>query len=218
MSLIMELGLAHDVEKYRLRLVIVLESADFCVVELGQPGKQLVDFACLPVEAENRLAGAIAIVGAEILASVDDVFDDLFNRGKVSHHLRVRGVSRLPSAHERERERGKGRTGSTPCSLLDEAAGAGKAGTVDEFCGAMGGAGDIAIVEEGRGTIGNGLTGKKCMLARSKAPRSHAFRVPPTSYVVRARFRCEVVPLPLVKRKPQTIFRIISLATGASHS
>ena len=43
----------------------------------NQPGvelfKKLVYLACLPVEAENRLAGEIAIVGAEVLASVDDV-------------------------------------------------------------------------------------------------------------------------------------------------
>lgn len=91
LNLIMELRLAHNVEIHRLGLVIVLESADFQFVEFNEPGVELfkkpIDFACLPVEAENRPAGAIAIVSVDVLASVDDVFDDLLNRGKVSQHL-----------------------------------------------------------------------------------------------------------------------------------
>ena len=52
------------------------------MVEFNQPGielfKQRIHFACLPVKAENRPIGAIVIVSPEVLASVDNVFDDLF--------------------------------------------------------------------------------------------------------------------------------------------
>lgn len=79
LNLVMQNGLAHDVEIYHLGFVIVFESSDFRLVEFDQPGVQLlrkiVHLARLPVEAENR-------PGAN-LSRADDVVEDLVNRGNV---------------------------------------------------------------------------------------------------------------------------------------
>ena len=84
MNLIMELGFACDVEIYRLGFEVVLNASDFRFVDFDQPRvqllKEVVYLACLPVEVDNRVAAAVA--------SADDVFDDLLNRGNVERNLR----------------------------------------------------------------------------------------------------------------------------------
>jgi hypothetical protein len=77
LNFVMQKRFAHDVEIYSPGFVIIFDPSDLRLVEFKQSSVQLLKkIACLavmPVEPENRLGA--------VLARVDDVVENLVNRG-----------------------------------------------------------------------------------------------------------------------------------------
>jgi hypothetical protein len=96
LNMVMKRGFAHDVEIYSSGFVIIFDPSDLRLVEFKQLSVQLFEkivyLARLPVEAENRLGAA--------LARVDDVVENLVNRGNLQPNLRRVSNRHLHKRHE----------------------------------------------------------------------------------------------------------------------
>jgi hypothetical protein len=98
----MQRRFAHDVEIYSPGFVIIFDPSDLRLVEFKQPSvqllKKIVYLAVMPVEPENRLGA--------VLARVDDVVENLVNRGNLQANLK-RGQQSPFSQTTRNRRRRK---------------------------------------------------------------------------------------------------------------
>jgi hypothetical protein len=98
----MQRRFAHDVEIYSPGFVIIFDPSDLRLVKFKQPSVQLLEkivyLAVMPVEPENRLGA--------VLARVDDVVENLVNRGNLQANLK-RGQQSPFSQTTRNRRRRK---------------------------------------------------------------------------------------------------------------